>query len=705
MFEDGVSYNEMSTSDLIFELKRMKQKHDILEQNKAIYLQEQELKMESQSNSSDALMVQCNKQSARIQQLQSIVTSLFGKYSGMHFNFTDVSLFDHVLFMSLCVIFITCPAVASLTNMLYTAVVVLRNIQLERQALSEIRVDCLKFGDTYMSSNFREMVVSEMSGMWSAHEKSSKDKLDAANRRVMTLETEGMALKVANFEQGSKILTLEGELNSLSKKLSENASHLESENNLLSKHNAEITGKLMDLNYKMEQMETFFRNDLETVVNEKNAEILAVTSENTALKQQIESLTGAISKANNDYCILKANNEITLENTVTGLTSKHSKELAGNQTTISNLNEQVANLFELNEKLQADFNGILKREEMLRKERQNDGKDTSDLKSRLFQVQSKLREIEADTNNEISSLSRQLEEANSQCQQARHDCHVAEQASKQLDGLLISSREKVVELTKNLADMQSNLEQMCESLSQELSDEKRKNSSHNIQMKTMQQSNDDFQKRVNQLCSQLESLKAKGKEFDLYKNAAEDEKEVLRSSITELRSENSVLKANSTKVHGEQEKVKSLEKTVAELKMCIHKECEERTDMLIQLSELREEIKRLRADRNSIGCGGLDGGADDRGNSMITSEHSGSDPAESSRARKMNNYPTLPNGASGLGRTNSLRSGQGPDTDIQPLLSNTGGGGGALESEDTESNKIWSQKFKKPKPVGMKGRR
>lgn len=61
-------------------------RHDILEQNKAIYLQEQELNKETQSGSNDVLVEQCNKQNARIQQLQSVVTSMFGKYSGM-FNY------------------------------------------------------------------------------------------------------------------------------------------------------------------------------------------------------------------------------------------------------------------------------------------------------------------------------------------------------------------------------------------------------------------------------------------------------------------------------------------------------------------------------------------------------------------------------------------------------------------------------------------
>jgi len=599
------------------------------------------------------------------------------------------------------------------TYRLLCIIVVLRNIQLERQALAEIKKDCVKFGDTYMSTNFTDMVIAEVSERCKNEELGFQDKLRSASSRVTQLESESMALKITNFEQGSKILTLEGQLESLSKQLSDGSANMDSENRLLAKHNSEMAGKLLDLNSKMEQMETFFRNDLETVVFEKDAEIQAVTVENDALKKQIELLQASISKLNSEYSTLKANSAISLENTVTGLTSKYSKELVDNKETISKLNEQIASLLEVNEKLQSDFNGILKREELLRKERQSEGKDSSDLRSRLFQVQTKLREIEDDSSSEIRALSRQLEDANDQLRQALRDRDLSDNASKQLDEQLKSSRSKVVELTKSNADALAGMEQATDVLKNELVEERAKakesSSALNTQVKTLQQSYDELQKRSSQSNSQLEQFKSKAREFDLYKNAAEDEKEVLQASLQELRSENHALKANSAKANGNDEKVKSLEKTIAQLKLTIHKECEERTDMLIELSDLRDEIKRLRADRNSIGCGGLN----DEPGSSSTGMDSGDQESVRNSTRKLNNYPTLPNGPTGLGRTNSLRSGQYPDTDIQPLLSSTGGGATTnnnnkstlLESEDTESNKLWSQKFKKSKPVSTKGRR
>ena len=115
MYEDGVAYADMSMDDLLFELKRTKQKCNILEQNKEIYLKEQELLKEHSSNSMNmnttVLMNECNKKNAKIVQLQSLVNILYGKYA-----------------------------------------VILRNIQLERQALAEIRADCNRY-NSYLSSN------------------------------------------------------------------------------------------------------------------------------------------------------------------------------------------------------------------------------------------------------------------------------------------------------------------------------------------------------------------------------------------------------------------------------------------------------------------------------------------------------------------------------------------------------------------------
>ena len=124
-----------------------------------------------------------------------------------------------------------------------------------------------------------------------------------------------------------------------------------------------------------------------------------------------------------------------------------------------------------------------------------------------------------------------------------------------------------------------------------------------------------------------------------------------------------------------------LERTIQDLKLTIHKECTERTEMMIEISDLNDTIKQLNYERNTIGCGGQ---------TSMTNHHTGGSGSVKVEQRSVHSS-----------HSGGLYTGQGMDTDIQASSyirdKETPEQDGMDIEEEDEQNKLWLQKFKKMK--------
>lgn len=646
MYEEGLPYNEMSNDDLIYELKRMKKKCTIYEKNQLIYEQEQELKnMKTINNDTTILNNQIKSQNEKILHLQSIVTMMFSKYA-----------------------------------------VILRNLQLEKQTLSEIKSDCIKqesfISNEMMNNIFNNEFKTKMILFVEKIQNQMKQKDVQMNEFAMELNDKNQILIQNDISMR--------EMEEKNRNLMEQTKALESNSRLKSDYsnvllkNEELVKKISDLSNRVIDMEQQFKKDIFELNENKEYHLKIIGNENELLKENEVELNCQIVKLKNE--IQSINNKRDIAQSTESM--KYVKEIEDLKKRLSIQENSFNELSNINEQLQSDHNALLRNFEKMKNEKCDGNKNMKDLQNKLFSINKKLQEIESDHSIEMTRILKENEllkdkniyyETNEQ--RLNNTCKEYDLLNNSLKNNLKNVESDLLKVNKNNEIENKKLLNKIEELQITYSNMDSEYKQIIKKMELKEKGNTETHKNVLQ---QINMLKQENHELKLYKTTYIEEKELLQHSVTTLRNENNELKKLNVK-DDEKEEISKLNQKIIELKDCIHRECEERTNMLIEISELRDENKKLICQLNSVGT------------------DSRNDYADSNSVRNnTSKYPIAMGGPGVPLRSNSSNnihiSGENPDTDMQPLYNNMNKDlGNISDEEDNLQNTQWTQKYKKQK--------
>ena len=327
------------------------------------------------------------------------------------------------------------------------------------------------------------------------------------------------------------------------------------------------------------------------------------------------------------------------------------------------LTDQQERLFNENSILQENMSSLIAKEQSLRQELGSHTNDKSDMSKQLRQIKEKVKHLEEENAIEVKGLKAELDAL-------RLEKHEA---------LLGSNQQAIInnELTNNIKYLQSQVEQQKEKYSKEM---EQLRSSHDLERSKNEKLTNENDSYKGKTALQLQELQNDNNNLrnDLVdatsrSNALKDQVKALEATISKLNSTISSKdalinsKENESNVRNNQQVLSlttSLESTqqllkdkleeIDHLKDCVRRECEERTEMLIEISELKDQLNKY---------------------------------SNSNRKINMETVTT----ASVSSKSNSIIRNDIPDTEIQPFLksvpsTSSSKSFGALIGDDDDTN-------------------
>lgn len=328
------------------------------------------------------------------------------------------------------------------------------------------------------------------------------------------------------------------------------------------------------------------------------------------------------------------------------------------------LSDQQERLFNENSILQENMASSIAKEQSLRQELGSYSTDKSDMSKQLRQIKEKVKNLEEENAVEVKGLKTELETLRLE----RHE------------SLLESNQQAIInnELTTNIKYLQSQLEQQKEKYSKEvellknsLDTERSKNDKvtndydsykgkMNAQLQELQNDNTNLRQDMvdttdgnNKLKEQIKVLEAT---INKLNNAISSKDALLSSKENESNIRNNQqVQSLTTSLESTQQLLKDKLEEIDHLKDCVRRECEERTEMLIEISELKDQLNKY------------------------------------SNSNRKINMETVTAGASNGSKNNSITRNDIPDTEIQPFLksrqsSSSTKSFGALIGDDDDNN-------------------
>lgn len=487
-----------------------------------------------------------------------------------------------------------------------------RYLEFERKSMNELKSD--------LDSNIKKIMLDFSISTKEILYKHNIEK-DNLNHNISILEKENNILNISNNNEIQKYKEIELILNNNNKenfllnnellKLNDKINLFELQiNDIDLKHNEKIdslnkiiiqgeTDKNILNNKYNELIQEFSKyksNSIDNKVNEKNInELSNLHFKNVELIKAYDNLVEEKNKIDN----LLSNeilNKSDLMNENDDLKEK-----------ILKLNDLQNRLLLSNDQLQNDFNSILRREESLRNEIGSNNINKNDLQGKLRSITEKVKNIEKDHHLEIEKL--QLERDNA--------FNSSERYSKLLKELELRCTHFETKLLANDELNNNKLENMIKELEinkEIINKEKLKydklNEKNSLQLKEIKNLNDKLDELRNirdELNDKLKLLNDKSKTSDSdYKlvikerdsimsqlNSIKNDKEIISKQLKDMKLQQDNNKDNCN----DMEKLNLLlidkDKEISNLKDCVSRECLERTEMKIEMSEMKDKLLKL----------------------------------------------------------------------------------------------------------------
>lgn len=541
MTPDAAEYAKLTEDDLCFELKRLRQRCEVLERDKRIL--EEEISIAQHGNHDKdkiaAYEASIATQSQQLSALRSVVTMQKQKFR-----------------------------------------VVKSHLALERKALSDILVE-LHGGLTDMKSNcectlllFKDKITALR-----AKDEDMSSALAASKEYITKLEIDAA-------HRGKELAQLRHDLSA-----AERAA--ESEQNALKEQIAAITDKIHQ--YQNEHATELCKMyaDLEA----KDAKYRDISSTNANLKSEVADITEQLSWAKQQLCerVTASSATITaLSSEIAQLKQQLSEATKDNELLHSKLSSATEaqnaksshqdQLLQLHDKLMKDFHVVLEREKRLQNELAERNIDKNDIATKLRSIQDKVANMEEEHESAMAELRKELFNEQNRAKNlssdvsALNESMIAVKQQTEEWKQKYTAKEKEYAALKQQSEYQTNaiLKAATEAKKlQEQIDDKQK---YILAKETMEQENSSLQRHVSDLMRQLADETAAKEEY-----------------ICKLRQiDPNELAAANSKITTLEQLLQSKDETIDHLKETIRRECEERTEMMIEISELKDRIKRLK---------------------------------------------------------------------------------------------------------------
>lgn len=209
--------------------------------------------------------------------------------------------------------------------------------------------------------------------------------------------------------------------------------------------------------------------------------------------------------------------------------------------------------------------------------------DRAEVDQRLISIQKKLSSLESDSNNEISSLNNAVTDLQNAKIAAEKDaskqaatCKELQKWNKELQDSVLSKNIEIETLTSRLKKSEEDFWTQ----SQILNAKQKEMGELQTQCDNLRQDRDGMEDRYNRSVAECGELKEMIREIKAQQSL--DSKKQVDSRVTELQSALNI--AN-------QKLAENSDETIEQLKETIRRECEERTSMLIEIEELRDQLR------------------------------------------------------------------------------------------------------------------
>mmetsp|Transcript_768 Transcript_768/g.1279 ORF Transcript_768/g.1279 Transcript_768/m.1279 type:complete len:645 (+) Transcript_768:172-2106(+) len=549
-----------SQDDLIFEVKRLRQRVQVLENDKKIMEEEFAI---AQTGSAD---------------------------SAIHTNQDTAKLKDQLY---------------SMRNMLTMYVqkyrVVQTFLELERKTLREIRSEVDSCYDTTKKDVEQKLNLVV---------KAVQSREYALQKRLQKMTNDLFKEKERKEHLVIEASELKKERNLISKSLENVQKEFAAEKEMMKEHFDRISKKIEDYQQEHAHEVQAMRNE----IADKDKAQVELEGNNCKLRKQIKSMqeehTVLFSKNEELSVALRAHSEDaenwrrvrkTLEEKIAELDNQISDSKTKGDTECEKLKDQIRVLNDQLEKMMAnhdaltnDFNSVLAREESLRMELHGNSNDKSDMQRKLRSINEKLKEMEAlhseetaalrdhilEEERKASAVAKELSKEKQRADGAAAELTRAQQAMLAKDGEIKSRDEELNRLRGVVGD----LERKVKSFERELS-------AGESSIASLRSDRDDALASANTLKEALSASAVKVDELECEVQRLQEEVRNLREELS--RADHSVLEKLRCQVSEKEVALAEGQEEIAKLKDTIRRECEERTEMMLEMSELRDQIRRL----------------------------------------------------------------------------------------------------------------
>jgi chromosome segregation ATPase len=546
-------YSDFSLDDLLFEVKRLKQRSQVLEDDKRILQEELDI---AKSGSSQAAAGGSNEDRSAMEKnmvhLRSLVTMFSQKYR-----------------------------------------VVQTFLLLERKALKDVREEL-------------------DSGLQTVH-KDSEQKLalvvKAVQHREYGLQKKLQGLAIELLKEKEKVEKTNAEFaeamkenNKLVKTLSQTKEDFESERGSMKEHFDRINGKI-DAYQEVHAEEV---RALQEEIRTKDQAQIDLENKCIQMQKQVEIMNLSMSKLKDTHVKQVEELEKQCEDHVITINSLRkngiqvddqlktmTEDNASLKKKIGVLKEQQEKLLQSHDEVSNDLRSVLAREESLRMELHGTSSDKGDMQRRLKSITDKVHSMEAAHQEEMKGLNGRLEEAgrtiallekdltreNKLIESGKSALNKAQAMITERDGVISVQNEEIDKLKGEESQLRIYLKERMESMEKEL-----KSSASDIL--SLRADRDEALERTKTLTADLSSLRLKNddqeREIEILKQKLHDAENVTKVDEDLLRA-----------IDEKEAKLQECKSEIAGLKDTIRRECEERTEMMIEMSELRDQIRRL----------------------------------------------------------------------------------------------------------------
>jgi regulator of replication initiation timing len=541
-----------TSDDLVFELKRLRQKYEVLEADNRILRAEKDIAESAKSSSSDKSSFPDTEHLK--EQRRALRNALI------------MSQQKHRL--------------------------VITFLDLERNALRDVKQEVL-LG--------QEKMIREMSQKLALVVKGVQTREYALQKRLQNMTTdllnekekrELLILEVADLKAEKKVIccnmeTLKKEFDNERSQMNE---HFERISKKIDVYQREHAVEVASLRAEMTEKDKF-RTDLELTFTKQKNEIITLTEEITKTTIMYNQCNTELKKEK-DRFLGGAQELQSIRNELQSMTEKYTIEndtCNKLRTQALILSEQLQKLMDSHDQLSNDFNSVLSREQTLRHEIQGSSTDKGEMQRKLRSITDKLSEMEAIHANEITALQRKLAEEERKVIEARkatqkesHHITQLQSENKELQSVVISknvslakTEEEIIFLKGTHSKTQDRVARLESELRSAEASLVSLRSDRDHLLDTKEQLKDAkalSEQKVSALRSELEGVK-----FELLAhNSTSNEVTTLQQQIASLKD---TLASKQGEVEG--------------LKDTIRRECEERTEMMLEISDLRDQIRRL----------------------------------------------------------------------------------------------------------------